>query len=76
MTTAILVTYNPDFSKLQKCVFSLLQQVEKIIIVKNSSENLDFDDFSQEKIFQIQLDKNYGIAYAQNRGIEKGIEFG
>lgn len=76
MTIAILVTYNPDFSKLQKCVSSLLRQVEKIIIVKNSSENLDFFDLQQEKIFQIQLDKNYGIAYAQNRGIEKAISLG
>lgn len=76
MTTAIIVTYNPDFSKLNACVSSLLPQVEKIIIVKNSVEPLDFADFSQETIIQIQLDKNYGIAYAQNRGIEKAISFG
>lgn len=76
MTTVIIVTYNPDFSKLNACVFSLLPQVEKIIIVKNSTETLTFENLSQEKISQIQLDKNYGIAYAQNRGIEKAIELG
>lgn len=76
MTTAILVTYNPDFSKLNACVFSLLPQVEKIIIVKNSAETLTFENLPQEKIIQVQLDKNYGIAYAQNCGIEKAISLG
>ncbi len=76
MPTAIIVTYNPDFSKLQKCVSSLLPQVEKIIIIKNSAEKLDFAGLPQEKILQIQLDINYGIAYAQNRGIEKAVSFG
>lgn len=76
MTTAILVTYNPDFSKLNACASSLLPQVEKIIIVKNSAEILAFESLLQEKIIQIQLDKNYGIAYAQNCGIEKAISLG
>ena len=74
--SAIIVTYNPNLSQLQKCVSSLLPQVEKIIIVKNSSEKLDFSEFQNEKIIQIQLEKNFGIAYAQNRGIEKAIAEG
>lgn len=74
--TAILVTYNPDFSKLIACVSSLLSQVKKIIIVKNSAETLYFKTLPSEKIIQIQLDKNYGIAYAQNRGIEKALSLG
>lgn len=75
---SILVTYNPNFSQLKKCVSSLLPQVEKIIIVKNSSEKLDFSGLPGflEKIIQIQLKKNFGIAYAQNRGIEKALELG
>ena len=76
MTFSIIVTYNPNLSQLKKCVFSLLPQVEKIIIVKNSSEILDFLDLKEDKIIQIQLDKNYGIAYAQNRGIEKAFALG
>ncbi len=71
--SAIIVTYNPNLSQLKKCIFSLFPQVEKIIIVKNSSEALDF---SEDKIIQIQLEKNFGIAYAQNRGIEKAFELG
>ena len=73
---AIIVTCNPNLSQLKACVSSLLPQVEKIIIVKNSSEKLDFPEFKNEKIIQIQLEKNFGIAYAQNRGIEKSIELG
>ncbi len=76
--SSILVTYSPNVSQLKKCVYSLLSQVVKIIIVKNSPENLDFSEFSgfSEKIIQIQLDKNYGIAYAQNRGIEAALASG
>lgn len=76
MTFTIIVTYNPNLPQLKKCVFSLAPQVEKIIIVKNSTELLDFSDLPDEKIIQIQLGKNYGIAYAQNQGIEKAMELG
>lgn len=69
---SIIVIYNPNISQLKACVASLFPQSEKIIIVKNSKERLD-DDFKSEKIVQVQLDKNYGIAYAQNRGIEMAI---
>ncbi len=75
-TFSIIVTYNPNISQLKACVVSLLPQVEKIIIVKNSGERLDDDDFQNKKIELVQLDKNYGIAYAQNRGIERATELG
>ena len=70
----VIVTYNPNISQLKACVASLLPQVEKIIIVKNSDERLDAADFQNEKIVQVQLDGNYGIAYAQNKGVEKAKE--
>lgn len=73
---SIIVTYNPNLSQLKKCISSLVPQVEKIIIVKNSPELLDFAELSEKNIIQIQLDRNFGIAYAQNRGIEKAIELG
>ena len=78
MISSIIVTYCPNISQLKKCVSSLLHQVDSVVIVKNSPENLDFSEFSgfAEKIVKIQLEKNFGIAYAQNRGIEKAIELG
>lgn len=73
MFFSIIVTYNPNISQLKACVVSLFSQVEKIIIVKNSAELLEDNCFQSGKIIKIQLDKNYGIAYAQNRGIEMAI---
>lgn len=76
MIFSIIVTYNPNIPQLEKCISSLVSQVEKIIIVKNSGESLDFTGFPFEKIAQLQLDENRGVAYAQNRGIEKAVECG
>lgn len=75
-TVCVLVTYNPNIPQLKACIDSLLPQVEKIIIVKNSDEELDTGKFQNKNIEQIQLEKNCGIAYAQNRGIECAIELG
>ena len=74
MTVAIVVTFQPDFSKLRICLESLLLQVSFIILIKNSPERFDIQNLADsQKIRVIQLDKNYGIAYAQNRGIEKAL---
>lgn len=72
----VIVTYNPNISQLKACIASLLPQSEKLIVVKNSDERLDDADFQSEKIVQMQLDRNYGIAYAQNVGIRRAIELG
>lgn len=71
---AIIVTYNPDFLVLRSCVCSLYKQVDRIILVKNSCENISFEGLERKKIEIIQLDKNYGIAYAQNRGIDFALK--
>lgn len=65
----IIVSYNPDYEKLNTILESLLFQEIKIILVKNSQEpvNLKFDLIN--RIICIQLCKNMGIAYAQNVGI-------
>lgn len=77
MTIAIVVTFQPDFSKLRICLESLLLQVSFIILIKNSHERFDIQNLADsQKIRVIQLDKNYGIAFAQNRGIEKAVELG
>ncbi|HIW35787.1 MAG TPA: glycosyltransferase family 2 protein [Candidatus Treponema faecavium] len=77
MTIAIVVTFKPDFSKLRICLESLLLQVSFIILIKNSPERFDIQNLADsQKIRVIQLDKNYGIAFAQNRGIEKAVELG
>lgn len=70
MIYCILVTFKPDLSQLTNTILSIIKQVDKLVIVKNSNEILGYSD---EKIHIIQLKKNYGIAYAQNRGIEYAI---
>lgn len=68
---AVIITYNPDLHKLEKVIPSLQNQVDKLLIVDNNSSNI----FALLNIYPevdiLKLDKNYGIAYASNRGIEK-----
>lgn len=64
---AIIVTYNPDKNKLRNLVGSILCQKINVIIVDNSDSNskILIDDCNI-----IHLNKNMGIAYAQNKGID------
>lgn len=69
----IIVTYNPNPVILRSCIYSLYGQIDLIILVKNSCEVINLDNMDRKKTEIIQLDKNYGIAYAQNRGIEYAL---
>ncbi|MBE5321993.1 glycosyltransferase family 2 protein [Pedobacter sp. MR2016-19] len=81
-TTAIVVTYNPDLSTLQRQFMSVHEQVDAIVYVDNGSKNIDlinelFLDFVQQKkikLFIISNSSNLGLGYAQNQGIKKAIE--
>lgn len=75
MIYCVLVTYNPNYSKLLVTLQSLLSQVDVIIIVKNSNElfAIPKDVSFNTNIYVIQLEKNMGIAYAQNRGVEYAL---
>lgn len=79
-TAAILVTYNPTIKSLLQLIESLLVQTEKVIIVDNNSSNLQCWQVlleKYEKVVLLALDRNYGIAYAQNQGIKyaQGSEY-
>jgi len=71
----IVVTYNPNITILEKCINSLANQLNKIIIVDNTPgkcEGLEkFKNLPNVEI--IYLNNNYGIAYAQNVGIKKSF---
>ncbi|AWH89666.1 glycosyltransferase family 2 protein [Limnobaculum parvum] len=72
---AIIVLFNPDFSTLSRLLISVVNQVEKIIIVDNTpnanTEELKkvFLQFNNKIIYK-PLGDNYGIAAAQNVGIK------
>lgn len=72
---AIIVTFNPNFNNLSNLVTQLERQNVKSIIVDNGSKNSDFSSIvNDNKIELILLNKNLGIATAQNKGIEKAIK--
>lgn len=76
------VTFNPDINNLQKTLESILDNHVEAIVIDNGSKNQEeiADLISTlENITFIGLDKNRGIALAQNTGIknalDKGAEF-
>jgi len=71
---AVIVTYNPDMAVLETLLGSLLPQVAQAIIVDNgSSADLApwFAQLQHDNLTLHKLGQNYGIAHAQNVGIEK-----
>lgn len=72
---AVIVTFNCEILNLKNLIKSLISQKVSIIVVdNNSNENLDLNDLDITKL--IKLDKNYGIAKAQNIGISFSIDLG
>lgn len=77
---AIIVTFNPDTQLLKKQYQSISSQVDGIIYIDNSSNNISdissiiSHDFSKQVLIRNQ--KNAGLAKAQNQGIIKAIELG
>ncbi|MFT8724484.1 MAG: glycosyltransferase [Liquorilactobacillus nagelii] len=69
---ALLVTFNPNIPKLKESLSRIINQVSKVIIVDNGSNNISsIEGLSvQLDIKLLDLKKNYGIAGAQNRGFE------
>jgi rhamnosyltransferase len=63
----VIVTYNPDMMMLNSVLDSIAFQVRNCYIINNSNFPLIFN---KENVAVMELGKNYGIAYAQNRGIE------
>lgn len=78
---AIIVSYNPD-NNLSDSVNLLINQVEKIIIVDNNSEEekiqniKSIKNIDKEKIEIILNKENLGIATALNIGIKEALKQG
>ena len=78
---AIIVSYNPD-NNLLDSVNLLINQVEKIIIVDNGSENKKkkdinlIKDIDKQKINVISNEENLGIATALNIGVKQALKDG
>ncbi|KFC33122.1 glycosyltransferase [Lacticaseibacillus rhamnosus] len=78
----LIVSYNPDLRVLQNNIMTLKKQGNKnCLIVDNGSSNADnLEQLTQDlKVNILRLGKNFGIAFAQNRGFEfykgKGVKW-
>lgn len=65
-----IVTYNPDLNLFSKCMFSIVSQVDNLIIVDNGSKNeneiLKALSVLPYRITFLPLHSNKGVAYALN----------
>ena len=74
-TIVIYVTYNANTELLSKSVNSIVSQTDKVVIIDNTpykDEKLEM--FKTDNVEIIYLEDNFGIAYAQNIGINKAID--
>jgi rhamnosyltransferase len=68
----IIITYNPNMHQLEETIHSIAKQVSHVIIIDNGNTFFLFKGI--DNLIIINLGKNYGVAYAQNRGIEKAFQ--
>lgn len=73
----VIVTYNPNIELLKKNISSVYNQLDRIIVVDNGSNNVDVfkpeiikNDF-ESKLTLKELKSNLGIAKAQNIGVKE-----
>lgn len=66
----IMVLYNPDWNVTKEAIHSLADQVDKLVVVDNSPEEIDANLLEDlNNIIYLPMGKNLGIAAAQNIGI-------
>lgn len=78
-TAAVVVLFNPTKSHILQLINDLKEQCDLVILVDNTPENhprvIDKDEMAENVLYE-HLGCNMGIAYAQNHGFIKAIEFG
>lgn len=70
---SVIVTYNPVESVIEEIVYSLFIQKSEVVIVNNSTADFHLN-INNVKV--IELHQNYGLARAQNVGIQYAITNG
>ena len=75
-TLAIVVTFNPHFGDLGALLSRLRAEFVDTIVIDNCSNNIEQIQRQVSdgpNVDLVRLDRNYGIAYAQNIGIRKAL---
>lgn len=76
---AVIVTFNPD-KDIYDNIKKISEQVDRVFIVDNGSSETEFKRVEcLEKISNVELvtlEKNFGLAHAQNIALKKGIVSG
>jgi rhamnosyltransferase len=77
---AVVVLYNPDHNLFKRLIDSLVDRVDRIVIIDNTSHPNE-DVLSLLKLYEAQLSyvplgENMGIASAQNVGIQRAMTEG
>ena len=75
---ATITSYNPDMELLEKNIDAVINQVDKLLVYENCSDNRqDVVDLCKAKGVEVVLnDKNYGVAGPLHDGIEYAYENG
>ena len=74
---AVVVSYNPGTGDFVKLLEALLPQVAFVVVVDNaSSSNMTsiMSRWSGQNVELLQMQENFGIAAAQNAGIERAMQ--
>lgn len=67
---AVIVLYNPNYDVLVRGINALVSQVERVVLVDNSSTSNSYYFENNESIVYIPMFSNVGIAQAQNIGVD------
>lgn len=73
-TYCIVVTFYPEIKKLEQVIQSIKKNNCQIIIIDNTDKKTKFTNLPSHHT--IYLEKNLGISYAQNLGIQLALEKG
>ncbi|TGL98136.1 glycosyltransferase family 2 protein [Leptospira barantonii] len=72
---AVIVTFNPDFSNTLRNIQNLNSNEVPVLIVDNHSSNLqEIKSNKQKRNFLLENDRNLGLGFALNKGIEYAKE--
>ena len=73
-TAAIVVSFHPEIDSLNRLLDALKKQVDGIIVIDNGSSpeiiSWLFKQSLESRLHLLSLGDNFGIGFAQNRGIE------